>query len=114
MSAADAAVTFYLPLLLPTRGCLDFPTRDVKISLHGMSRFPYKKESRTPYKKSLTLLTDRTPDFWYNGDAQIASGNIEALVVTVVREGGGNMQGRQPISTPGAFQVSGRLYCFLR
>jgi hypothetical protein len=53
-----------------------------------MSRSPYKKVSRTPYRKCLALLTDKTLDFWYNGAAQTRSSNIVALVVTLVREGG--------------------------
>ena len=50
VSAADAAVISCLPPL-PTRGCLDLPTTKVQISLHAMSRFPYKTMSRSPYKK---------------------------------------------------------------
>jgi hypothetical protein len=53
-----------------------------------MSRSPYKKVSRTPYKKCLTLLTDRRKVFWYNDGAQIRINSIEALVVAADREGG--------------------------
>jgi hypothetical protein len=46
------------------------------------------KVFRTPYKKCLTLLTDKRPLFCYNDGAQIRSDNIEALVVAVDLEGG--------------------------
>jgi hypothetical protein len=53
-----------------------------------MSRFPYTKVSRTPYKKCLDLLTDKTLDFCYNVVAQTGSITIEAFVAVIVREGG--------------------------
>ena len=77
-----------------------------------MSRFPYTAcqdlPTRTcldlPTQKCLTLLTDRGRNLWYTVVAQVGSGNIEALVVARVREGGPyerSAADRHPGSEPG-------------
>ena len=46
------------------------------------------KVSNFHYKECLTFPIDTDQNFWYNIVVQIGSGNITALIVAVIREGG--------------------------